>query len=499
MSVKKAANPDEISFKQLTPPMIMESVLRVTVGVVNAAFLSNISRSAVSAVNVSTQYINMCQIIATAIATGTIVCLNQAVGMKNQKNINKYAAVAFFSNVVMGLLFGILFFFFSRPMLSIMTFETEELRNMAVNYMRVVGTSMVFQAAQIVTSNINRSIGYTKAPLFTNLFINGVNILGCYLVVNGHIFTSWHPMIGVAVSNVISQICGLIIAFTILSRSYVKISIKNIIPFPWKDFKLALSIGIPAGMNNMAYSASQLVTSSIISQTSQLMFDAKNYISSVVGYVALVGMAFAQSATILIGYRMGKGDFDGARAIFRKVFKISAVSNAFFSLVLIFGYKWIFNALYGGSAGFEEILPIAGVIMELLKNLLNIVFNGTTTAYVGEFANFVTGCAFILPAAFIYKYNKTIKGAIAGMTIGAISLAAVGGILNYFSLVPAFSSLYGMPIEAIVGMATKINPLITNLKTMIVFAVAPFNLLKGVVCSVISLILYKRISKILHI
>jgi len=363
MSVKKAANPDEISFKQLTPPMIMESVLRVTVGVVNAAFLSNISRSAVSAVNVSTQYINMCQIIATAIATGTIVCLNQAVGMKNQKNINKYAAVAFFSNVVMGLFFGLLFFSFSRPMLSIMTFETEELRTMAVNYMRVVGSSMVFQAAQIVISNINRSTGHTRAPLVTNLIINGVNILGCYLVVNGHIFTSWHPMIGVAVSNVISQVCGLGVAGLILSRSYVKISIKNVIPFPWKDFKLALSIGIPAGMNNMAYSASQLVTTSIISQTSQLMFDAKNYISSVVGYVALVGMAFAQSATILIGYRIGAGDFDGARALRKKVMRISAISNAFFSLVLIFAYKPIFNALYGSAAGFEEILPIAGVII----------------------------------------------------------------------------------------------------------------------------------------
>ena len=191
----------------------------------------------------------------------------------------------------------------------------------------------------------------------------------------------------------------------------------------------------------------------------------------------------------------------------RYIIKI-AILSAIASVVMLFEFPLPFLAPSFYELDLSEAVimmgsfaigPIAGVIMELLKNLLNIVFNGTTTAYVGEFANFVTGCAFILPAAFIYKYNKTIKGAIAGMTIGAISLAAVGGILNYFILVPAFSSLYGMPIEAIVGMATKINPLITNLKTMIVFAVAPFNLLKGVVCSVISLILYKRISKILHI
>ena len=191
----------------------------------------------------------------------------------------------------------------------------------------------------------------------------------------------------------------------------------------------------------------------------------------------------------------------------RYIIKI-AILSAIAAVVMLFEFPLPFLAPSFYELDLSEAVimmgsfaigPIAGVIMELLKNLLNIVFNGTTTAYVGEFANFVTGCAFILPAAFIYKYNKTIKGAIVGMTIGAISLAAVGGILNYFILVPAFSSLYGMPIEAIVGMATKINPLITNLKTMIVFAVAPFNLLKGIVCSVISLILYKRISKILHI
>ncbi len=191
----------------------------------------------------------------------------------------------------------------------------------------------------------------------------------------------------------------------------------------------------------------------------------------------------------------------------RYIIKI-AILSAIASVVMLFEFPLPFIAPSFYELDLSEAVimmgsfaigPVAGVIMELLKNLINILFNGTTTAYVGEFANFVTGCAFILPAALIYKYNKTIKGAVIGMVTGALSLAVVGGFLNYFILVPAFSSLYGMPIEAIVGMATKINPLITNLKTMIVFAVAPFNLLKGVVCSVISLILYKRISKILHI
>lgn len=142
--------------------------------------------------------------------------------------------------------------------------------------------------------------------------------------------------------------------------------------------------------------------------------------------------------------------------------------------------------------------PVAGVVIELLKNLLNIVLNGTTTAYVGELANFVTGCAFVLPAALMYKYQKTQKGALIGMCFGTACLAVVGSLINYFVLVPTYSSLYGLPIDSIVDMAKAVNPLIGDLKTMIAFAVAPFNLLKGIVCSVLSLLLYKRLSKLLH-
>lgn len=142
--------------------------------------------------------------------------------------------------------------------------------------------------------------------------------------------------------------------------------------------------------------------------------------------------------------------------------------------------------------------PISGVIMELLKNLLNLLFDGTTTAFVGEFANFITGCAFVLPAAIIYRYKKSLKYAIIGMISGAASLIIVGALLNYFLLIPTFSKLYNLPIEVIVGMGHEVNHAVTGLKQLIVFAVMPFNLVKAVLCSVATLLVYKRVSGILH-
>lgn len=143
--------------------------------------------------------------------------------------------------------------------------------------------------------------------------------------------------------------------------------------------------------------------------------------------------------------------------------------------------------------------PVSATIIELLKNLINILINGTSTAYIGELANFITGCAFVVPASLIYKYNKTLNGAIVSLVVGTLSLATIGSMLNYFVLIPTFSKFYNLPIENIVSMGSAVNPLVGDLKTLVVFAVAPFNLVKGVICAVINLLLYKRVSRVLHI
>lgn len=153
----------------------------------------------------------------------------------------------------------------------------------------------------------------------------------------------------------------------------------------------------------------------------------------------------------------------------------------------------IFVLLGGFAMG-----PLASVLIEFFKILLNLIINGTTTVFIGELANFITGCSLVLPATIIYKYNKSIKGALVGLLAGTLSLTVVGSMMNYFVLVPAYSVLYNLPLESIIQMGSAVNPLICDLKTLIAFAVVPFNLLKGVVCSIVCMLLYKRVSKILH-
>ncbi len=143
--------------------------------------------------------------------------------------------------------------------------------------------------------------------------------------------------------------------------------------------------------------------------------------------------------------------------------------------------------------------PLAAAIMELIKNLLNLIINGTMTAGVGELANFVMGCALVVPASLFYKHHKSLKGAIIALVIGVASLLAVSSAVNYFVMIPAYVYFMGFKLEAIVGMASAVNSNVNSLSTLILFATVPFNLLKGMICAAVNLLLYKRLSKVLHI
>ena len=141
--------------------------------------------------------------------------------------------------------------------------------------------------------------------------------------------------------------------------------------------------------------------------------------------------------------------------------------------------------------------PVAGVATELCKVLLKLVLKGTTTAFVGDFANFVVGCSLVLPASILYYIKKNRKMAIAGLAVGTVVMTIFGSGFNALYLLPKFSELFGMPMEAIIGMGTAINSHIQSVWTLVFFAVVPFNILKGVIVSAITMLLYKHISPIL--
>lgn len=147
-------------------------------------------------------------------------------------------------------------------------------------------------------------------------------------------------------------------------------------------------------------------------------------------------------------------------------------------------------ALIGGfSMG-----PGYAIVIQLIKNLLKIP--ASNTGGVGEISNFIVGATFVAVSSLIYRRNKNFKSAMIGMTLGVISMAVVATMSNYFVVFPLYAKVM-VPMETLISMGSAITGNIVDLKSMMVFAILPFNLLKGCVEAIITLLLYKKISPIL--
>ncbi len=141
--------------------------------------------------------------------------------------------------------------------------------------------------------------------------------------------------------------------------------------------------------------------------------------------------------------------------------------------------------------------PVAGVTTEFLKVFLNVLIQGTGTGFIGEFANFLIGCAFIVPASVVYYAKKTRKNAVIGLVAGTLVCVVTGCFMNAFVLLPAYGKAFHMEIGNLVAMGTEKNGLISGMFSFVVFAVAPFNLIKCVVTGGVTMLIYKKISYLL--
>ena len=159
-------------------------------------------------------------------------------------------------------------------------------------------------------------------------------------------------------------------------------------------------------------------------------------------------------------------------------------------------YKLDFSELPALIAGFA-FGPVAGVLVEFIKELVKLMIKSTSTAFVGDLANFLIGCMLVLPASVIYQFHKSKYSALIGCIVGTIVMTVFGTWFNAVYLLPTFATLFGMPMDAILGMGAAINSGVKDITTFVIFMVAPINLIKGVGISLITMLIYKKISPII--
>ena len=143
--------------------------------------------------------------------------------------------------------------------------------------------------------------------------------------------------------------------------------------------------------------------------------------------------------------------------------------------------------------------PVAGVVIELVKILVHLVTKGTLTAGVGDLANFIFGCTFVVPAGILYRLHhvKSRRHAVEGMAVGTVLTTAAACLMNAFVLLPAYGKAFGMPIEAFIEMGSAVHSSVDSLLGFVALIIVPFNLFKYTLTSVIVFFIYKRIRVVL--
>ena len=157
-------------------------------------------------------------------------------------------------------------------------------------------------------------------------------------------------------------------------------------------------------------------------------------------------------------------------------------------------YKLDFSELPVLLCGFF-LGPSASVACEGVKILLKLLVKGTSTAFVGDFANFVVGCSFVIPATIWYHMHKSRHSAVIGLILGTVSMTVLGSAFNAIYLLPKFSQLFGLPLDSIIAMGAKIHGSIHSVTTFALLCVAPLNVVKGVMVSIPTMLLYKRVAR----
>ena len=141
--------------------------------------------------------------------------------------------------------------------------------------------------------------------------------------------------------------------------------------------------------------------------------------------------------------------------------------------------------------------PLPGLAILLIKDLSRLAYS--SSMYVGELADFIMSAAFILPASLIYRKHKTRKTALVGMAVGTLCMIVVSVLVNWKMMIPFYMTAFHMDMEAIIGTAQKALPFVDTEWKVLLYVTAPFNLLKGFVLSLLTFVLYKRLSPMLHV
>lgn len=324
----------QLSLLAITWPIFVELFLQVIMGSTDTIMLSHISDDAVAAVGVANQLIFLCILIFSFISSGTAVVLSQYLGAGLKNETKKVTAISITLNLAIGLVVSILMVTFRTELLSFFHLP-EHIAGLGEQYLAIVGGTVFLQAVLITVSSILRANGYTRDAMMVSITMNVIHLIGNAILIFGLLGFPEMGVIGVSISTAISRAIALALILKLLyDRIPINLKLKDYITIDSIQIKRILKIGVPAAGEQICFNLSQLAITAIIAMLGAASLTTRVYTQNIVSFILVFGLAMGQGTQILIGYKAGARDFEGAYHQLLKSLRYSLMMTVAIAIVV---------------------------------------------------------------------------------------------------------------------------------------------------------------------
>ncbi|MCQ8212962.1 MATE family efflux transporter [Cetobacterium somerae] len=326
------------SLFSITIPIFLELLLVTVVGNVDTIMLGRFSDKAVGSVGGMSQVLLIQNTILSFICLGTTILMAQFIGAKNHKSTKEVIAASLLMNLFIGIVLGFIYFIGWEWILIKIKLPLN-LREIGMDYFKLVGGLCVFQAISLTNGAILKSYGNTKPMLFINVGVNLLNILGNGMFIFGWLGAPILGVTGVGLSTVFSRFIGAIISLIVMTN-YCKFKMEDLNKFTLEKVKKILSIGIPTAGEHLTWSLTQVIILAMVNTMGTIEITARTYLALVSSFIMIFSIALGHGTAIQVGQLVGAGDKEKAYNQCMKSLTLSFMAATLVSiLVYIFRFK----------------------------------------------------------------------------------------------------------------------------------------------------------------
>ena len=334
MGISSEKATSNLKLVAITWPIFVELFLQTIMGSTDTIMLSRISDNAVAAVGVANQLVFFCILIFNFISSGTAVVLSQYLGAGLYKEAKSVTAISITINLIIGLIISLIMIVFEKQFLGLFNLS-KELSVLGEQYLFIVGGTLFIQALLQTASTILRVNGFTRDAMFVSIFMNVVHLIFNSIFIFGLLGVPSMGVSGPGFSTAISRTLALIVIFRLIyTRISINLKLKDYLKIELTHIKKILKVGIPAAGEQVSYNTSQLAITAFIAILGSVALTTRVYTQNIMSYIMLFGVAMGQGTQILVGHKVGAGDFDGAYRQLLKSLKYSFVITILVAILM---------------------------------------------------------------------------------------------------------------------------------------------------------------------